>query len=473
MLWRLYLLREWVTTDPHGAAREYAAGIGYTEPNHAVAGVEPPGPDEVRRVAEDEILHGVFDGDFAVALERAAAFCRVVSSGRADVTEGARAVIQAGRLQVMADDLTAGARLWRAGELGSRACLVPGGDGLSCPRRRAAVAPNQRFAATSGHAPGAPRPTFTLEGVCRAGPQGRDPDGHDPADPGGSSPQAPDARTSGVASGVGAMSMATVRQPAVSGRFYPGRPDDLRRDLDRLLAAARTSGVPGRPATGDDRPHAGYAYSTAPQPWAMSRWRPCTHPHQQGGPARPVPLRAVPRARAAHVRPFRDTPGRSAGSSPLTGCCACRRSSGGTRLRARALLEVQLPFLQKVLTFTLVPLVVGDATPEDVAQVIEACWGGPETLVLISSDLSHYRPYADARAMDADTVRRILALQWPLPERRACGAVGVNGMVVVARARGLRPVLVDARNSGDTAGDRARVVGYATVRFEEVRSDQG
>ena len=89
------------------------------------------------------------------------------------------------------------------------------------------------------------------------------------------------------------------------------------------------------------------------------------------------------------------------------------------------------------------------------------------------SDLSHYRPYADARAMDADTVRRILALQWPLPERRACGAVGVNGMVVVARARGLRPVLVDARNSGDTAGDRARVVGYATVRFEEVRSDQG
>jgi len=116
VLWRLYLLREWVTTDPHGAAREYAAGIRFTEPNHAVAGVEPPGPDEVRRVA-DEILHGVFDGDFAVALERAAAFCHVVSSGRADVTEGARAVIQAGRLQVMADDLTAGARLWRSGEL--------------------------------------------------------------------------------------------------------------------------------------------------------------------------------------------------------------------------------------------------------------------------------------------------------------------------------------------------------------------
>mgnify|MGYP000843932809 FL=1 len=115
-LWRLYLLREWVGTDPHGAAREYAAGIRFTEPNHAVAGVEPPGPDEVLRVA-DEILRGVFDGDFAVALERAAAFCHVVASGRADVTDGTRAVFQAGRLQVMAADLSASARLWRDGKL--------------------------------------------------------------------------------------------------------------------------------------------------------------------------------------------------------------------------------------------------------------------------------------------------------------------------------------------------------------------
>lgn len=115
-LWRLYLLREWVVTDPHGAAREYAAGIRFTEPNHAVAGVDPPGPDEVRRVA-DEILRGVFAGDFAVALERAAAFCHVVSSGRADVSEGSRAVIQAGRLQTMAEDLAASAGLWRADAL--------------------------------------------------------------------------------------------------------------------------------------------------------------------------------------------------------------------------------------------------------------------------------------------------------------------------------------------------------------------
>ncbi len=114
-LWRLYLLREWMITDPSGAAREYAAGIRFTEPNHAVAGVDPPGPDEVRQVAH-QILHGAFTGDFAVALERAAAFCRVVSSGRADIGERT-SLAQAARLQEVAEDLTACARLWRADRL--------------------------------------------------------------------------------------------------------------------------------------------------------------------------------------------------------------------------------------------------------------------------------------------------------------------------------------------------------------------
>ena len=115
-LWRLYLLREWVANDATGVAREYAAGVRFAEVNHVVAGAEPPGPDEVRRVAE-EILRGVFAGDLAVALERAAAFCLVVSAGRADVTAGTRAVTQALRLQDMAADLTACAKLWRDGRL--------------------------------------------------------------------------------------------------------------------------------------------------------------------------------------------------------------------------------------------------------------------------------------------------------------------------------------------------------------------
>ncbi|SDB91923.1 hypothetical protein GA0111570_108135 [Raineyella antarctica] len=116
-LWRLYVLHEWVLTDPYGAAREYAAGIRFTEPDHAVAGAgDPTGPDEVRRVT-DAILRGAFTGDFAIALERAAAFCHVVSSGRADVSEGPGAAVQAARMQTMAQDLAACARLWRADAL--------------------------------------------------------------------------------------------------------------------------------------------------------------------------------------------------------------------------------------------------------------------------------------------------------------------------------------------------------------------
>ncbi len=115
-LYRLYVLREGVRHNPAGVAREYEAGIRFTEPHHAIAGADPVGPDEVVRVA-DEILRGAFQGDFAVALERAAAFAHVVAAGRADITAGMRAVIGASRLQSFAADLSAAAALWRAGDL--------------------------------------------------------------------------------------------------------------------------------------------------------------------------------------------------------------------------------------------------------------------------------------------------------------------------------------------------------------------
>ena len=115
-LWRLYVLREWMVEHPEEAARDYAAGIRFTEPNHVVAGVDPTGPDEVRRVA-DSILRGVFDGDFAIALERAAAFCHVVAAGRADIAREYAGVRSAGRLQDAARDLVVCARMWRAGTL--------------------------------------------------------------------------------------------------------------------------------------------------------------------------------------------------------------------------------------------------------------------------------------------------------------------------------------------------------------------
>lgn len=116
-LWRLYVLHEWVRRAPAQASREYAAGVRFTGPNHAVAGAaEPPGPDEVRRVS-DEILRGVFSGDLAVALERAAAFCRVIAAGRADIGEGEEVAEGAANIFAMAGDLAACAELWRAGEL--------------------------------------------------------------------------------------------------------------------------------------------------------------------------------------------------------------------------------------------------------------------------------------------------------------------------------------------------------------------
>ena len=131
-------------------------------------------------------------------------------------------------------------------------------------------------------------------------------------------------------------------------------------------------------------------------------------------------------------------------------------------------IEVQLPFLQCVLgAFSLVPLVVGDAEPQAVAQVLERLWGGPETLIVISSDLSHFLPYAQAQAVDRATVRRILDLDAGLAPQQACGAAAINGALRTAQAHGLAPRLLDLCNSGDTAGDRDRVVGYAAFAFEE------
>jgi AmmeMemoRadiSam system protein B len=134
-------------------------------------------------------------------------------------------------------------------------------------------------------------------------------------------------------------------------------------------------------------------------------------------------------------------------------------------------LEVQLPFLQQVLSdFTLLPLAVGDATPHDVAEVLEIVWGGPETLIVISSDLSHFHAYREAQAIDGKTVQAILELRGPVSHEQACGGTPVNGLLLAARHHGLTPRLLDLRNSGDTAGDHSRVVGYASIAFAEERT---
>jgi AmmeMemoRadiSam system protein A len=131
-------------------------------------------------------------------------------------------------------------------------------------------------------------------------------------------------------------------------------------------------------------------------------------------------------------------------------------------------LEVHLPFLQRALgSFELLPLVVGDATPQEVAQVIDRIWGGPETLIVISTDLSHYHPYDEANAIDSVTCAEVMAMDATLNHEQACGATPVNALLQLARAKGLRIEQLARCNSGDTAGDKDRVVGYASFALYE------
>lgn len=265
------------------------------------------------------------------------------------------------------------------------------------------------------------------------------------------------------------MSMRIVRQPAVAGRFYPGRAPELKRTVDVLLDdARRDSTAAGPPPKALIVPHAGYIYSGPTAALGYVRLEPSRETIQRVvllGPAHYVAFTglALPEADAF--------------ATPLGEVRLDPRAAELTESLPQVIrydqahapehsLEVQLPFIQRVLgDVEVLPLVVGDAAPEQVAEVLEACWGGPETLVLISSDLSHYLAYDVARERDAVTVRHILDCDWPVGDRSACGSRGINGLLVAAPRHGLRPELVDYRNSGDTAGDRARVVGYASVSF--------
>jgi AmmeMemoRadiSam system protein B len=132
-------------------------------------------------------------------------------------------------------------------------------------------------------------------------------------------------------------------------------------------------------------------------------------------------------------------------------------------------LEVHLPFLQIALgEFKLVPLVVGDATPNEVGAVLNELWGGRETCIVVSSDLSHYHDYQTAQQIDRETARAIESLNGEeLDGDRACGCQPIRGLLCVAKERGLRCRPVDLRNSGDTSGGRGRVVGYGAFVFTE------
>jgi AmmeMemoRadiSam system protein B len=280
----------------------------------------------------------------------------------------------------------------------------------------------------------------------------------------------------------GVTSSASHRPAAVAGLFYPEDRAALRAELRAHLAAARPVPADALPPKLIVVPHAGTVYSgaIAAQAYAWlarwpGRWRrvvllaPAHRVFVEGLAAPSVaafdtPLGAVPVDREA----LRGVAGIGGpGRSPDLGGPGAGAVVVDDHVHAREhAIEVQLPFLQTVLgEFTLVPFAVGDATPDAVAEVIERLWGGDETLVVISTDLSHYLPYARARVVDAATIERVLALDGTLAHDQACGATPLNAALAVAARHRLRPRLLDLRNSGDTAGDRARVVGYAALVF--------
>jgi AmmeMemoRadiSam system protein B/AmmeMemoRadiSam system protein A len=259
--------------------------------------------------------------------------------------------------------------------------------------------------------------------------------------------------------------MSTIRSAAVAGLFYPGNQVELARDVLAMLEETRDPPLaPGFPK-GLIVPHAGYIYSGQIAANAFALLRPAAGIVKRVvllGPCHRVAVRglALPGASAFETPlgtiPIDEDAIRAIADLPQV------VSFPATHAREHSL-EVQLPFLQQILReFKLVPLVVGTATASEVAEVIERLWGGPETLFVISSDLSHYLPYDAARDIDGQTVRAILEFRADIDHEQACGATPVAGFLLAAKRHGLSVELLDARNSGDTAGGKDRVVGYAS-----------
>lgn len=266
--------------------------------------------------------------------------------------------------------------------------------------------------------------------------------------------------------------MSMIRRPAVAGQFYPQDGGQLQRQVGRYLEAAGK--VSGSAPKAIIAPHAGYIYSG---PIAGTAY---AHLAQANGAVRRVILLGP-----AHWVQVRGLAASSAesfatplGSVPLDKEAMDRilplpqvQVADQAHEREHSL-EVQLPFLQMIFSrFSLVPLAVGMATDAEVAEAINALWGGSETVIVISSDLSHYHDYHAAVKLDKVTAAAIEGLQ-EVSEGQACGRRAINGMVRLARERGLSARTVDLRNSGDTAGPRDRVVGYGAFVFcSQIRGD--
>lgn len=251
------------------------------------------------------------------------------------------------------------------------------------------------------------------------------------------------------------------REPAVAGMFYPAEAGQLERDISVLLRNAGTQSGPVPKAM--ILPHAGYVYSgpvAARGYGLLSAARQDIRRVVLFGPAHRVYLEGM-------AVPTNDGFATPLGTVPVDRTMIAEIGElpgvwvSDVAHKDEHSLEVQLPFLQTVLEdFELVPIVVGQCAPALVAAVMDAVWGGPETLIIVSSDLSHYLSYNEAQRVDANTCSRILNKATTLSGQEACGAHAINGLMQAAHCRPLRVEAVDVRNSGDTCGDKDRVVGY-------------
>ncbi len=260
-----------------------------------------------------------------------------------------------------------------------------------------------------------------------------------------------------------------VRHPAVADMFYPGASDELCSFVNHALESASAE-LPEDLSSPKAIivPHAGYIYSGLTAAFAYAS-------------IKHAAIKRVVLLGPAHQVSFYGIalPDCNIFETPLglvrldSEAVQIALQQSGVQLNKSAhaqehSLEVQLPFLQTVLDdFELLPLCIGSVEPDAVAQVIESLWGYGETLFVISSDLSHFHTYDEARRLDLQSIETILSRRTYLNHDQACGGTGINALMKVAQRRGLKTQLLDYRNSGDTAGDRNRVVGYASIALFE------
>jgi AmmeMemoRadiSam system protein B len=254
-----------------------------------------------------------------------------------------------------------------------------------------------------------------------------------------------------------------------AGLYYPRDADGLRQALRTLLG--KRAAEPARLPKALVVPHAGYAYSGHVAAAAFHLLESPAASQVRHvvllGPSHRVPMRGL----AMPSCDFFATP---CGEVPVNSAARQRLRELGLAGVADAphahehSLEVQLPFLQAVLAdFDLLPIAVGLAPASQVGRLLEAVWGGPETLVVVSSDLSHHHTHVEAQVIDQKTTASILARRSDLSDTQACGAGSINGLMEVARHRGLEVRLLERSDSSDTSGDDSRVVGYGAFALYE------